>query len=178
MLLYSTFRETFHGKHFSEALALLHIFERVRWTIHFSLNGTCQVPKSLNTLHSKHCFFWYHRPCGATYYSSRLLHGIFVTHRDNKENTAKFPARTVYTAAFHPLQKKSCMVWGVTERKVYLQCDDVLPSEGLICQEILVALWFYVQLLDRLTARQKIQTAKLGFSCVNVTSKYVISVKS
>lgn len=53
------------------------------------------------------------------------------------------------------------MAKGATERKVHLQRDDVLPSEGLICQEILVALWFYVQLLNCLTARQKTQIAKI-----------------
>lgn len=60
----------------------------------------------------------------------------------------------VLTATFHPLQK-GCTGRQATERKVYLQCDNVLPCEGLISQEILVVLWFYVQLLNCLTARQK-----------------------
>lgn len=72
------------------------------------------------------------------------------------------PAIIVYVATFHPLQK-GCIIRHVTERKVYLQCHNVLPSEGLICQKILVALWFYVQLLHCLTARQKAQILKTGF---------------
>ena len=65
----------------------------------------------------------------------------------------------------------------IMERKAYLQRHNVLPGEGLICQEILVALWFYVQLLNCLTARWKIQALKDEFQCANITSKDMIPPK-